>query len=51
MNSEGLEVPFIEKSILPNQFDGDPMILWVLVYISIGFILILILERLAVKKE
>ncbi len=50
LNSEGVEVPFIEKSILPNHFEGDPMILFVLLYTTIGFILILILERLAVRK-
>ncbi|GAA4277874.1 DUF368 domain-containing protein [Aquimarina mytili] len=50
INSEGLKVPYIEKSILPNNFDGDPKIIWVLLFIAIGFLLILILERLAVKK-
>ncbi|MDH7447031.1 DUF368 domain-containing protein [Aquimarina sp. 2201CG14-23] len=50
-NSEGIEVPFIERSILPNNFEGDPRILWVLVFIVVGFLLILILERLAIKKE
>ncbi len=50
-NSEGLQVPFIEKSILPFQIEGDPRIIWVLGFITIGFILILILERLAIKKE
>ncbi len=49
-NSEGLKVPYIEKSILPNQYEGDPQILWVLIFIGIGFLLILILERLAQKK-
>ncbi len=50
-NSEGLQVPFIEKSILPIHFDGDPRIIWVLTFVIIGFLLILILERLATKKE
>ncbi|WP_298546564.1 DUF368 domain-containing protein [uncultured Aquimarina sp.] len=50
-NSEGLEVPFIEKSILPTNFDGDPRIIWALIFVSIGFLLILILERLAIKKD
>lgn len=50
-NSEGIEVPFIEKSILPLQFEGDPRIVWVLLFITIGFLLILILERLSIKKE
>ncbi len=49
-NSEGLQVPFIEKSILPSQFEGDPNILMVLLFITIGFLLILILERLATQK-
>ncbi|MEW7280795.1 DUF368 domain-containing protein [Aquimarina sp. 2201CG1-2-11] len=49
-NSESIQVPFIEKSILPNQFEGDPRILWVLFFILIGFLLILILERISSKK-
>jgi putative membrane protein len=49
-NSAGLEVPFLEKSVLPSQFDGDPQILWVCILIVIGFLLILMLERFAVKK-
>lgn len=49
-NSEGIEVPFIEKSILPSQFEGDVKMIWVLLFVVIGFLLILILERLSVKK-
>ncbi len=49
-NSEGIEIPFLEKSISPTQFEGDPNIIWALFFVSIGFLLILILERLAVKK-
>ncbi len=49
-DSEGLKVPFIEQSIMPSEFDGDPRIIWVLLFMVIGFLLILILERLAVKK-
>ncbi len=50
-NSEGLQIPFIEKSILPMQFDGDPRIVWVLLCTAIGFMVILVLERLALQKE
>ncbi|WP_299439942.1 DUF368 domain-containing protein [uncultured Aquimarina sp.] len=50
-NSEGAQVPFIEKSILPTNFDGDPRIIWVLLFVSVGFLLILILERLATRKD
>jgi len=49
-NSEGHEVPFLEESILPSNYNGDPKILWVCVLTLIGFLLILILERWAVKK-
>ncbi|MEW7292744.1 DUF368 domain-containing protein [Aquimarina sp. 2304DJ70-9] len=49
-NSEGLQVPFIEKSISPTQFEGDPNLIWVLLLAASGFLLILILERLAMKK-
>ncbi len=51
INSEGLKVPFISKSILPMNYKGDAQIIWVLFFITIGFLLILILERLSVKKE
>jgi len=50
-NSEGHEVPFIEKSVLPNAYEADPRILWVLLSMTIGFVLILMLEKLATKKE
>ncbi len=49
-NSEGIQVPFIEKSILPTKFEGDPAILWVVGFIGIGFALIYGLERIATRK-
>jgi putative membrane protein len=49
-NSAGLEVAFLEKSIMPSQFDGNPQILWVCLLVVTGFLLILMLERFAVKK-
>jgi len=49
-NSHGEEVPFMEKSILPGHFDGDPKILWVLVFAIIGFLVIFLLERFANAK-
>lgn len=39
-----------EQSILPNQFQGDPHTILAIGLISIGFLLIFILERLATKK-
>jgi putative membrane protein len=50
LNSEGLEVPFLEKSIMPSNYYGDTQLLAVIALVIIGFLLILILERWAVKK-
>lgn len=49
-NSHGEQVPLMEKSILPGHFDGDPKILWVLVFAVIGFLTIFLLERFANAK-
>lgn len=49
-NSHGEQVPLMEKSILPAHFDGDPQILWVLVFAIIGFLVIFLLERFANAK-
>lgn len=49
-NSGGEQVPFLDKSVLPGQFDGDPQLILAIVFMLLGFALILILERTAVKK-
>ncbi|MFD1063464.1 DUF368 domain-containing protein [Winogradskyella litorisediminis] len=51
INSEGLEVPLLEKSILPQNYEGDHQMLMALVFMVIGFFTILILERLGKGKE
>lgn len=50
MNSHGEEVTFLDKSILPQNFDGDALILYAVLLMVIGFMLILILEKVAHKK-
>lgn len=40
-----------EKSILPGSYEGDPQILWALLLASAGFLFIILLEKLAVKKN
>lgn len=46
-NSKGEEVPFRFESVLPNQFEGDPQLLFA-VGLAVGaFVLIYLLERLA----
>ncbi|RZN82108.1 MAG: DUF368 domain-containing protein [Winogradskyella sp.] len=51
LNSEGIEVPLLEKSILPQRFNGDSQLVMAIVFIIIGFLTILILERLGKGKE
>ncbi len=50
INSEGIEVTALDESILPSSYDGDPNILFAIVFIVIGFATILILESLGNKK-
>ncbi|MBK5214047.1 MAG: DUF368 domain-containing protein [Flavobacteriaceae bacterium] len=50
MNHTGEKIPFIERSILPQNYDGDPQILYAVVFAVIGFLTIFLLERIAVKK-
>ncbi len=49
-NSHGEQVPFLESSVLPQNFDGDPQLIGVIILTIIGFALILILERWAAKN-
>lgn len=50
INSHGEKVPFLESSVLPSNFDGDPKIILVIVLAMVGFVLILGLERWAAKS-
>lgn len=49
INSHGETVPFMEKSIFPQQFDGDPQYLGVMLLMVVGFLVIFILEKAATK--
>ncbi len=44
-DSHGKEVPFIQESILPFNYDGNPELLWAIVLAIIGFSVILLLEK------
>lgn len=41
------EIVLREKSILPSYYNGDPKLLWALLLMAVGFMTILILEKLA----
>ena len=51
LNSEGHEVPLLEKSILPQNFDGNPQIILVVVLMVVGFLTIFLLEKFATAKQ
>ncbi|MCG2431274.1 DUF368 domain-containing protein [Aequorivita xiaoshiensis] len=51
LNHAGEEVPFLERSILPQNFDGNPQVILAIVFAIIGFLTIFLLERVAVKKQ
>jgi putative membrane protein len=51
MNSHGLQVPLNEQSISPFTFEGEPQLLYAITLSILGFISILVLEKIAVKNE
>ncbi|MFL0061880.1 polyprenyl-phosphate transporter [Tenacibaculum maritimum] len=50
-NSHGMEVPLKQQSISPFVYEGDHQLQFAIILAGIGFVLILILERLAVEKK
>ena len=49
IDSHGVEVPFMEKSILPNAFDGDNQLLVAILLMIAGFLTIFIVEKVGAK--
>src|SRR5690554_661686 len=50
-NHAGDQIPFLEKSILPQNFDGNPYFLYAITFAIIGFLTIFLLEIIANKKN
>ena len=46
INSKGIEVPLEEISVTPTQFDGEPQLLLSSIFMILGILTIVILERL-----
>lgn len=44
INSKGVEVPFIERSVWPGQVESDPMILQCVIFFGMGAALVLLIE-------
>lgn len=51
MNHKGEQIPFIERSVFPSGYEGDPQLLWAIVFCALGFLTIYILERISVNKN
>jgi len=49
INSKGKEVPFIEESVLPTNYDGEPFVLAVVICMIIGFLSVFLIEKLGSK--
>jgi len=46
LDSKGLEVPLVERVVLPGQLDGEPFIFGVIILAVVGFISVFLLEWL-----
>lgn len=51
MNHAGEQIPFIERSISPQNYGGDSQILLAVIFAIVGFLTIYLLEKLAVDKD
>ncbi len=51
ISHDGDKVPFLEKSILPNSYEGEPMVLIAVLFMVIGFLTIFLLEKIANKTK
>ena len=51
VNSKGLSVPLTEQSILPTNIEGDNQLALALVLITIGFVVILLLEKFGPENK
>ena len=49
INSHGEVVPYIDKSILPQNFEGEPQIAMAIVLAILGFFVIFGMEKMASK--
>jgi len=50
-NHHGEQVPFIERSILPNQYVEDPQLIYAMLFMALGFLTIFLLERISLAKK
>jgi len=51
INSDGIQVPFSEKVVLPTTYNGDPNTAEAFSLMALGFVLIFVLERIGTKSK
>ncbi|WP_264559179.1 DUF368 domain-containing protein [Flavobacterium sp. N2270] len=51
INSHGKTVPFLEKSILPQNFEGDAQVILAIILATFGFLVIYGMEKVAAHLE
>ena len=51
VNSHGLKVPFNQQSVAPYNYEGDAQLLMAILLASLGFLLIVLLEKMANIKN
>lgn len=50
-NSEGTQIPLLEKSISPFAYEGNPQLTFAIILMVVGFLTIFILEKIGSKKQ
>jgi len=40
-----------DASVLPNKYNGEPFIMWAIIFAALGFVLIIALEKFAKKQN
>ncbi|WP_299050817.1 DUF368 domain-containing protein [uncultured Polaribacter sp.] len=51
IDRHGEKVPLLEKSIAPLSFEGDAQLMFAILLATLGFGLILLMERIAIQKK
>lgn len=51
IDSSGEEVPFLERSVLPRAYEGEPMVTGVLLLMLVGFLSVFLIERVGTRHE
>lgn len=51
IDSHGKQKPLLEKSILPSDFNGEPYLMYAIIFAIVGFALVYVVEKYAPQQE